>query len=91
MESEFRSTGIRLRWGDTKPKECKDNGFNCKFDLRITTNAAKHINPSAADYAKKPDISKYYIDEPKLVLSGYIRLRKYTSSNDVVFLSATFV
>lgn len=56
MESEFRDTGIRLRWGDTKPKECKDNGFNCKIDLRVTTNTAKHIDLSAAEYAKKPGL-----------------------------------
>ncbi|KAI8639748.1 hypothetical protein BD408DRAFT_471318 [Parasitella parasitica] len=68
--------------GDTKPKECKDNGFDCKIDLRVTTNAAKHIDLSAAEYAKKPGTSKYYKDKLKLVLSGFIHLRKYISSND---------
>ncbi|KAL7312974.1 hypothetical protein PS15m_008677 [Mucor circinelloides] len=63
--------------GDTKPKECKDNGFNCKIDLRVTTNAAKHIDLSAAEYAKKPGTSKYYKDKLKLVLSGFLHLRKY--------------
>lgn len=62
--------------------ECKDNGFNCKIDLRVTTNAAKHIDLSAAEYAKKPDTSKYYKDKLKLVLSGFIHLRKYISNND---------
>ncbi|KAG1504754.1 hypothetical protein G6F47_001288 [Rhizopus delemar] len=68
--------------GDTKPKECKDSGFNCKIDLRVTTNATKHIDLSAAEYAKKPGTSKYYTDKLKLVLSGFIHLRKYISSND---------
>ncbi|CAO3669399.1 unnamed protein product [Rhizopus stolonifer] len=62
MESEFRSTTIKLQWRDTKLKECKDNGFNCKIDLRATTNAAKYIDLSATEYAKKPITSKYYTD-----------------------------
>ncbi|KAG1149794.1 hypothetical protein G6F37_004532 [Rhizopus arrhizus] len=66
----------------TKPKECKDNGFNCKIDLRVTTNTAKHIDLSAAEYAKRPVTSKYYTNKLKLVLSGFIHLRKYISSNN---------
>ncbi|KAG1382517.1 hypothetical protein G6F61_002186 [Rhizopus arrhizus] len=66
----------------TKSKECKDNGFNCKIDLRVTTNTAKHIDLSAAEYAKKPNTSKHYTDKLKLVLSGFIHLRKYISSNN---------
>jgi hypothetical protein len=51
--------------------------------LRITKNATKQTDLSAVEYAKKTGCSKYYKDKPKLVLSGFIHLRKRISSNDI--------
>lgn len=82
--SNFDYQGLFFSFrGDIKPKECKDSAFNCKIDLRITKNAAKHIDlSSAVEYTKRPGTSKYYNDKPKLVLSGFIHLRKRISSNN---------
>lgn len=53
---------------------------NVKVTGLIVTNAAKHIDLGATEYAKKPGTSKYYKDKLKLVLSSFIHLRKYISS-----------
>lgn len=50
--------------------------------MRIATNSVRHIDVSAAEYANKPGISKYYKDKLKLALSGLIHLKKHVSSNN---------
>ncbi|CEG79104.1 hypothetical protein RMATCC62417_13612 [Rhizopus microsporus] len=77
--------------GDTKLKECKNRGYNCRIDLRTTTKSLKYIDLSAAKYANKPGTFKYYKHKLRPVLSGLINLKKYTSISELKLVPSMLV